>query len=791
MPSTFHKLRKKGMSLQMSKFHLRFLITLPCLFFFALAPCQAGTLQALEVVFTLPSQLTDAQRFADTDAQYGVAMFELDGTTQLPVPLGGIEADTSGDLLYLAINKDRIVPATPRIVQFPKANIARFETFGATAGFVASATVNTSAPFYVTNTDLLPMAQPQLFVDRRSNYILGMSVDTNSNDLYAAVQDGAGSTAILRFVEGVGGTASAVVEFASPGTAVSNQLLYPYFAPLFGDVMVGAESVAHYRQATATDLVYYTDTTNVDFVVNWAVEDLSHQRVDIDGVYGAVVNAPTPDKNYYTDEMRVHADLFAGDFQYDPAMDPHIHSDIVYVPRADQMLICTGRGSNFVLVDDLDDNTERSSTDPDFPQVTAVTGFSTPTALSKVFNVGSFQSDRDILVADFLKAPGQPEITSLWRIRFADVGPGENPVQFKEKLDLSTADDSLPGRITELTMDSDGTIYAVDGANGFIYTVALNQRPTPTPTITPTSQITPTFTPTPTPVPEFDCFKTDSQLFAVSGRFTPASLASYAASVRGETDVITELKLIDDTGTDTGDLEDFLPAGSSDIRRFYYVNRPIKISTLDRLSVNNGEWFIFRCDGTERAYIEVNGRLITGAEHYFDPTSKFSAQNREEGEIRYTSVIGFISWLKERGVTSFADLGWTAPAGNKAAEDFEEFCTRWLPDSGMTMFDAVHSTGSLTLDPDLIAGDPSSAYLEDYTAYKAQEKARLDLVLNEIEDGTYGLPGTGRWGGLYFSNPDIGSSSAQASSIEYSRIELAEVGVYCQDTELFDDLPRI
>jgi hypothetical protein len=83
-------------------------------------------------------------------------------------------------------------------------------------------------------------------------------------------------------------------------------------------------------------------------------------------------------------------------------------------------------------------------------------------------------------------------------------------------------------------------------------------------------------------------------------------------------------------------------------------------------------------------------------------------------------------------------------------------------------------------------GDPGSAYEEDYTAYRAQEKSRLHLVLNEIEDGVYGLPGTGRWGGIYFSNSDIGSSSAQASSIEYSRIELAEVGVYCQTKGLME-----
>jgi len=61
---------------------------------------------------------------------------------------------------------------------------------------------------------------------------------------------------------------------------------------------------------------------------------------------------------------------------------------------------------HFVLVDDLDDNTESISSDADFPQLTAIPGYTTPSALSNVFDVGDFRSDRDILVADFTSDGG-------------------------------------------------------------------------------------------------------------------------------------------------------------------------------------------------------------------------------------------------------------------------------------------------------------------------------------------------------------------------------------------------
>ncbi|NUN98186.1 MAG: hypothetical protein HUU16_18645, partial [Candidatus Omnitrophica bacterium] len=49
---------------------------------------------------------------------------------------------------------------------------------------------------------------------------------------------------------------------------------------------------------------------------------------------------------------------------------------------------------------------------------------------------------------------------------------------------------------------------------------------------------------------------------------------------------------------------------------------------------------------------------------------------------------------------------------------------------------------------------------------------------------------TGRWGGIYFSDSDVGGSSATASRIQFARVEFAEVGIYAQDRTLDRNLVR-
>ncbi|MCA9440569.1 MAG: hypothetical protein KC964_07170, partial [Candidatus Omnitrophica bacterium] len=104
-------------------------------------------------------------------------------------------------------------------------------------------------------------------------------------------------------------------------------------------------------------------------------------------------------------------------------------------------------------------------------------------------------------------------------------------------------------------------------------------------------------------------------------------------------------------------------------------------------------------------------------------------------------------------------LNWSAPAGDAAAADLEDFITRNLGTmvSPMVMYDVVSETP--------------------------------EIVVNDIEDEVYG-EATGRWGGLWFNDSDVGSSSAEASSVSYSRVEFAEVGVYALDDELDSDNVR-
>ncbi|MCA9425438.1 MAG: hypothetical protein KC994_10220, partial [Candidatus Omnitrophica bacterium] len=398
------------------------------------------------------------------------------------------------------------------------------------------------------------------------------------------------------------------------------------------------------------------------------------------------------------------------------------------------------------------------SSDTDSPTLSQVLGALDPTALCNAFTVsGRFNANSDLIVANY-----DGSNTQLVKVTF---GVGGTVVS-QQVLDLTTPSNVIPGRVTELAMDANGSIYAavgddpvLGGGQGVVYMITLNQNQTGP-------------TPTPTEAPNFDCFTTDAQAFGSSGRFTLSSLVDYTHNVRGQFDVITELDL------------SAAPANVSGIgRRYFYINRPITISQLDRLTTRPGDFVIFRGDGVLRAFIEINGRLISpmtgvpignSAEDRIvggmvrsvtdaknDPGIQFYGNVVGGGpsEIRYTSAVGFISWLKQQGVGSFSALNWSAPAGDAAAADLEDFITRNLGTmvSPMVMYDAVASTG--------------------------------EQAVNDIEDEVYG-EATGRWGGLWFNNPDVGSSSAEASSVSYSRVEFAEVGVYALDDELDSDNVR-
>lgn len=714
----------------------------------ASSPAIGGSsLEGFRFLLASPTLIDSTDQLFDANAQYGIAVLGVGGATSFQ-ELGGIEAASDGSSVFLAVNGDRVTAGASRMIKLPPANVS-YVSGGPKDGLVQSADAAPTGANYVTNSMLstLSATNPR---DQSDGYILGMTVDQTTTDLYAAVNGGADGPSIVRIANGAA-QAAAVVEFANPATA---NPLFPNFTPAFADVLMGPQAIAFYRQPSATNLFYFADGTPSDFCIGWAVQDLSNVRTAPSP--GVVQTTAAADNDLFTDEMRVHAPVFAGDYSFNPA-DPTIHGDIVYIPIAARMAAITGKSSGVVLVDDLNDHTESSGSDPDVPELTPVLNSRNPTALCNVFTIsGQYNANTDILLADYTGTD-----TRLVKVTFGTGGT----VTSQTVLDLSTPGDLIPGRVSELAMDSNGSIYAVVGADpdlgggqGVVYVVAPTQ-----------SQTGPT--PTPTPAPNFDCFETDAQSFGSSGRFTLPTLTDYARNVRLESDVITELRLVQN-----GDLENYLPSGASSPLRFFYINRPITITELDRLTIHPGNFLIFRSDGILRSFLHVNGRLISPLQgapigtsfgqpligggvrdvtaSLTDPVVQYYGHGTgDEAQIRYTSVVGFVSWLKQQGVPDFAALNWTAPGGDAAAAAFQNFVTRNVGTqlSPLALFDAV-------------SPDP-------------------EVVVNDMEEEVYG-PGTGRWGGVYFNDPDVGSSSAEASSVSYSRVEFAEVGVYAQDTEL-------
>lgn len=714
----------------------------------ASSPALGGSsLEGFRFLLASPTLIDSTDQLFDANAQYGIAVLDVGGATSFQ-DLGGIEASSDGSSVFLAVNGDRVTAGASRMIKIPSANVS-YVSGGPKDGLVQSADAAPTGPNYVTNSMLstLSAMNPR---DQSDGYILGMTVDQTTTDIYAAVNGGADGPSIVRIANGAA-QAAAVIEFANPATP---NPLFPNFTPDFADVLMGPQAIAFYRQPSATNLFYFADGTLSDFCFGWAVQDLSNIRTAPSP--GVVQTTAAVDSDFFTDEMRVHAPVFAGDYSFNPA-DPTIHGDIVFVPVAARMAAITGKSSGVVLVDDLNDHTEPAGSDPDVPELTPVLNSRNPTALCNVFTIsGQYNANTDILLADYTGTD-----TRLVKVTF---GVGGTVVS-QTVLDLSTPSDLIPGRVSELVMDSNGSIYAVVGADpdlgggqGVVYVVAPTQ-----------SQTGPT--PTPTPAPNFACFETDAQSFGSSGRFTLPTLTDYARNVRLESDVITELRLIQN-----GDLENYLPSGASSPLRFFYINRPITITELDRLTIQPGNFLIFRSDGVLRSFLHVNGRLISPLQgapigtsfgqpligggvrdvtaSLTDPVVQYYGHGTgDEAQIRYTSVVGFISWLKQQGVPDFAALNWTAPGGDAAAAAFQNFVTRNVGTqlSPLALFDAV-------------SPDP-------------------EVVVNDMEEEVYG-PGTGRWGGVYFNNPDVGSSSAEASSVSYSRVEFAEVGVYAQDTEL-------
>lgn len=661
---------------------------------------HATLFQGIQTIVASPSVLTATDQFADTTADFGVACLEVNGVSDFaPItPLGGIQSDLSGNLVYLAVNDNA---TTTRMIRFDKPAIS-FNV----DGLVESAAAGSNAWPYMTAANLTPSANNP--TDHSNSAFLGMTIDGNSNDLYAAVQ-GPSGIGLMRLSAGVAAVGS-VIEFAAPTTVTP---LSPY-APGFASVLMGGESVAHFQQSGATDVFFFTDGTVADFCLGWAVQDLSFRRTGLTATTFSN-DFGTPDTNFQSDEVRIHANILAGDYSL---VDPTIHSDIAYVSVAQRMVFCTGRPSpnGLFVVDDLNDNTEiGSGSNPDTPQVSAVLTSLNPTALSNVFAGTGFNASQDILLAHYDTGNDQSRII---RVSFNASGN----VSGTQVLNLTTPADWLPGRVSELTMDSDGNIYAVAGADGVVYVIAANETPD---------------VPTPTPVPNFNCFETQSLVFGAPPDFTPSSLATYARNTRFQRDVITELELIDQ-----GDLDLFLPRASDDNRRFFYVNRPITISSLDKLTLTNGDWLIFRSDGALRAFLEIKGSLKTDViqpekvRADYNPT--FDDPN--ENEVRFTSVAGFISWLKSQGVANFAALNWAAPPADDAALEFQAH--------------AQARFNGIPADPDALAAQINST-----------------------------LPRTGRWAGLLFNDPDVGSGASTASEIRYSRIEFAEVGIYVQDRQ--------
>ncbi len=735
----------------MSKSYLTFCLLIIGTLIFATSSALAGNFQALDFLVSSPSVINTTQQLTDANADYGIAVLNIDGVTTFQ-DLGGVEASSIGSSMFLAVNGDQATPGAARLIKIPQPNFS-YVVGTAKDGLVSAATVTASGPAYVTNTMLSTVTgnNPN---DQSDGYVLGMTVDKTTTDVYAAVAAGVNGPSILRIANGAA-QAAAVIEFANPATP---NPLFPNFTPDFTQVLMGPQSVAFYQQNSATDLFYFADGTGSDFCLGWAVQDLSFVRTAPSP--GVVQNTAAVDNDFFTDEMRIHAPLLAGDYSFAPGT-PSIHSDIVHIPVTGRMGLITGAGSGVFLVNDLNDNTEENGTDSDSPTLSQVLGSLNPTALTNAFTVpGRFNANTDIVLADYDGSDSR-----LVRVTFGIGGT----VTSQQTLDLTTPSNLIPGRVSELSMDVDGNIYAVvgddlGGGMGIVYVVSLN--------LTQTGP-----TPTPTPAPNFDCFETDTLAQGQSGtagRFTLPTLVDYAKNVRAENDVITELDLIAN-----GDLDLFLAAGASSQLRFFYINRPISITQLDRLTANRGNFLIFRSDGVLRSFIEVNGRLISplqGApigtsfgqpiiaggirsvtDSLTDPVVQYYGQGAdEENQIRYTSAVGFISWLKRQGVPNFAALNWSAPAGDAAAAEFEDFATRNL--------------GSI-LTPQLM-----------FNVVAATPEA----VVNDIEDEVYG-EGTGRWGGIYFNEPDVGSSSAEASSVSYSQVEYAEVGVYALDTELSSD----
>jgi len=704
---------------------MRFLVlaaVIFCLPLFLIFPAVAGVLQTLETVMTAPAQLANADRFDDPTAPLGVAFLDLGGITDFSgvAPLGGVEADTLGNFLYLALNGSVGVPAADRMYKFTKPSITHD-----VSGLVDTAVVGSPNFSYLTNT-LLSTIDGDNPKDHSVDYILGMGIDRNTNDLYSASQDGVGGVAVMRYAIGVA-QAGDIIEFAEPSTVP--QPLTPNWSPAFADVLMGPEAVAFHRQPDATDLFFFTDGTASDYCIAWAVQDLPFVRSapavsQIQNLVG------TPDANFFTDELRLHANVLAGNYAFDP-LSPTIHSDIVYLPVANQMIFSTGRQSDsgLFLVDDLNDNREiGQQSNPDIPQVKVVLNFLSPSCMANVYNSDGSLNTQQIIVANYISGATE---TTLVRVAFNSGGNVVSAVQ----LNLTTPNDALPGRISEIATDSDGNIYAVDGAGGFVYVIAPNQS-----------------VPTPTPIPpaNFSCFETMATVSSANGNFTPETLVQYVSVSRGEADVITELELLVD-----GNLDDFLPRKVLDIRRFYYVNRPLTLSELDQLTVTNGDWFIFKSDGDQRAFLEVRGKLKsdTVAPQEFRPDYMPGFDDPEEAEVRYSSVVGFISWMKRQGVTSFLDLAWTAPGGDVAAIAFEAFAG--------AVFGAIPADADAAID-----------VIDNNLIF--DEATRMFLGVGE---------NSGRWAGIYFHNSDPGTGPTSASNVQHSRIEFAEVGIYAQDDE--------
>ncbi|NUN96214.1 MAG: hypothetical protein HUU16_08555, partial [Candidatus Omnitrophica bacterium] len=200
-----------------------------CLLMLPVLPGESGVFQSLEVVLAGPTEL-------------GVAALEIDGSTDLSAlaPLGGIEADLAGDQIYLAVNADRATPGATRMIRFDKATIVLSQ---GTVGTVSEAVSASTGNPYLTNVKLAgDTHNPN---NHAGDFLLGMSSDPNTGDIYLAAQDGVASKALLRIASGIG-SASAVVEFAATDTDTAQipaaYRLSPNYCPSFSSTMMGPES---------------------------------------------------------------------------------------------------------------------------------------------------------------------------------------------------------------------------------------------------------------------------------------------------------------------------------------------------------------------------------------------------------------------------------------------------------------------------------------------------------------------------------------------------------------------